>query len=242
MGGILNQAHDIGDHNGAFGGNDKGNIGHVLVFRAIGVEVIIQQDWNFTRHDACIGSLFRHDWIIGGQFLEILDTGTKIVQAAPHRAINGNGARITNKSGCRIQVTNHAFVFRLQKVSPRLGYRLAFQRRHIHEKTQRTGMNGKPAAFWIFQAFWNFIEMGGLIGVYDTLFGRLDAKGHTIIGDVCDRIVLFRQKLRQGLTGILIVMGNVITQIFFNHRQLRCPIGPLRGAVIANGVFSLRCG
>lgn len=62
---VFYQADDLRNGNGPLLRDHKGDVGMVGIFRAIGIEVIIQQDWDFAGQQTRIGGLLRHNRLIG---------------------------------------------------------------------------------------------------------------------------------------------------------------------------------
>ena len=101
-------------------------------------------------------------------------------------------------------------------------------------------MDRSPIAVGILKARGNLFPMLRLV--------RLDHPGslclhpeiHAVVGKVGDRVCLLGDELRQRLTGILVVEGNIIAEISLDRLDHGGPVRPFRRAVIADHVGGLR--
>ena len=76
----FHKAHDVRNNNGALGRDDKYDIRLVFILAAIGIEIIIKQDRDFTGKHSTIRGLLGNDRAILGQFFEIIYIGVKVIE------------------------------------------------------------------------------------------------------------------------------------------------------------------
>ena len=70
FGRVLHQTDHIRKHHRAFARNDEFEVALLVIFRAIGVEVVVEQDRHFAGDNARIRGLLRYDRLVLLQFLE----------------------------------------------------------------------------------------------------------------------------------------------------------------------------
>ena len=97
-------------------------------------------------------------------------------------------------------------------------------------------MDCGPKAVRILQSRRDLIPVGRLVGLQCILGLCLDAEGDAEIADIADRIALLRKDLRERLTGVLVVVGNLVVEIGLDGLEHRGPIRPLRWAVVTDDV------
>src|SRR6516164_7749132 len=97
-------------------------------------------------------------------------------------------------------------------------------------------MDRGPVTVRILQTGRDLVPVDRLVGFERVLRLGLHAEGDPEIADVADRIVLLGQNLCQRLTGVLVVMRDIVVEIGLDRLEHRGPVRPLRGAVVADDV------
>ena len=97
-------------------------------------------------------------------------------------------------------------------------------------------MDGGPIAVRILQSGRDLIPVCGLVRLQRILRLGLHAKGDAEIADIADGIALLGENLRECLTGILVVVGNVVIEVGLDGLEHRGPVRPFRRAIIADDV------
>ena len=97
-------------------------------------------------------------------------------------------------------------------------------------------MDGGPIAVGVLQTGRDLVPIGRPIGFQRILRLRLHAEGDAEIADVADGIALLGENLRECLTGILVVVGNVVIEVGLDGLEHRGPVRPFRRAIIADDV------
>ena len=127
-------------------------------------------------------------------------------------------------------------IVRLEQVLPAGRHRLAAERILVDEQAERAGMNRRPVAVGVLQPGRHLVPVLRLVGLQRVLGLCLHAEGDAEIADIGDRVVLFRQDLRQRLAGILVVVRNIVVEVGLDRLEHRGPIRPFRRAIVANDV------
>ncbi|MCY1228027.1 hypothetical protein D9M72_403200 [compost metagenome] len=115
---LVDQAHHVGNHHRALFGDHEGNVGVVLVAGAIGVEVVIEQDRDFTGQHARICGLLGHDRLVLLQVLEILEGRAEVVERAAHGLVDRDCAHVADEGAGGVEIADQALVLGLEQVGP----------------------------------------------------------------------------------------------------------------------------
>ena len=99
-------------------------------------------------------------------------------------------------------------------------------------------MDSSPVAVGVLQASGDLIPVCGLIGLQGILRLGLHAEGDAKITDIANRIAFLGKDLRQRLTGILVVVRNIIVEVGLDRLEHRGPVRPFRRAIVADHVGS----
>ena len=109
---VLDEAHDVRNDHGALTRNDELHVGAVLVLAAVGIEVVVEKNRNLAGDDSLVGCLLRHDGVVLGQRLEVLDGGIEVVQRATHGAVDRDGTGVAHEGTGRIEVAHLSLIRR----------------------------------------------------------------------------------------------------------------------------------
>ena len=164
---------------------------------------------------------------------------SKFLLVAAQRLIDRDRADKADRGGRRIEIADHALVIGLQQILPARRHRLAAERILVHEQAERAVVDRVPVAFRILQAGRNVVKALRLVRLQHACLFRLVADVDAHIGDIGDRIAFLSDQLRQRLSGILVVMRDVVAEVRFDGLEHRSPVGPLRRAVVADHVGGL---
>ena len=123
----------------------------VAVLAAVGVEIVVKQDWDFAGKNPRIGSLRRNNWVVGLELLEIFDAHIQVVVGATKCKVDCNDANLADRCASWVEVSNKALVLRFEQVGPATWHRLASQGLRVDKEAQRSRVNGEPVAFCVFQ-------------------------------------------------------------------------------------------
>jgi hypothetical protein len=147
-----------------------------------------------------------------------------------------NRADVTDRRRTRIEIADHALIVGLQEILPAGRHRLAAERILVDEQPERAGMDRGPVAVRILQSSRHLIPFRGLIGLQRILRLGLHAEINSEIADIADGIVLLGEDLRQSLTGVLVIVGDIVVQVGLDRFEHGRPVRPFGGAVVADDV------
>ena len=223
----------------AFRRDDEPRRGIIAILRAIGVEIVVEQDRDLARKHTGIGGLLRHDRLIGLQALKERYGGIKILIAAAKRQIDGHNTNLTHSGRGRIKIADHATIGWVEKIIPALRNGAIAQRPRIHKNAKRSGMDGEPIAFLILEPCGDTVKTGRLIWRQDPGFARLWANLATKIDNIGHGARAFSDQSRQGLAGVFIVRRDRQANLALQQTQHATPIRPFRRAIIADSACRL---
>ncbi|KGC54213.1 hypothetical protein DO65_5953 [Burkholderia pseudomallei] len=239
----LHEAHHVRHRNRAFLRNHEFDVRMILVLRAIGVEIVVEQDRNLAGQHARVCGLLRHDRLVRLQLAEPVERRAEIVEAAAERLVHRDGARIADERARRIEIADHPLVLGLEQIGPRARHRLAVERVLVDEEAERAGVDREPVALRVLEIRRDVAPVRGLVGGDDALVLRLERRGHAEIDDVRDGALLLGDQLRDRLARVLVVERHANAGPLLDRGDLRGPVGPFGRAVVADrGVLRVRGG
>jgi hypothetical protein len=202
--------------------------------RAVSIEVVVDQDRDFSGNHPRIRGLLGHDGLVLGHRLEPVDRGREVVQRSAQRPVDRHGGSNADERARGVEEADHAFVLWIGKILPARRNRLPTQGVHVHEKAKRPVVDGEPRAVRILEIGGNLVPvLRGLVRFDDAGVFGLNGEADTEMSDVRHGIRLLGNELRERLAGILVVGRHRDACLLLDDPELRLEVRPLRRTVVA---------
>src|ERR1700738_504200 len=138
----LYETDDVRKYHGSFAWDDEFKLALFGIFRAVGIEVVIEENRDLAGNDARVGGLLWHDRLVLLQVLEERHCRREILLRAAERQVDRDCAHIADRRGRGIEIADHPAIVVLEQILPAGGDRLAAEGVPVDEQAERSGMGG----------------------------------------------------------------------------------------------------